>query len=148
MLKGTAARVLFGDPSLIVTDAFSAASFEITVSPKDQATLHVNAVLKNGDLKSTYTDTYYADLAKDKRQFNDCARLVFDLPEGWNAAKAVMIMNVTANGKTLEHRLVGFGVEKEGTARRLHVQVDVPSTEYMQSALRRVGARVELDVLK
>jgi hypothetical protein len=145
MLKGTASRVLFGDPALVVLDAFSSAPFSIAQKEKDGA-LHVTATLANPSLKSSYTDTYHADLARDKNLFNDRALIVADLPQGWNNVSGVEVVCVKAGGQAMQHRLVGYGVERDGEKRRLHAQVDVPSHGYMQSPFRVVGAEVELKV--
>jgi hypothetical protein len=146
MRKGTAARVLFGDPALIATDALTAAPFEIAATPSGQGTWKIVAVLKNADLKSTFTDTYHADLASDPNLFNDRALVTCELPERCGAVKDVRVAKVSARGKALANRLVGFVVEKDDTARRLHVQVDVPTSGYMQSDLRQAGATVELEI--
>ena len=50
-------------------------------------------------------------------------------------------------GKTVAHRLVGHGVESDRGSNWLHVQVDVPTEGFMQSALRTAGATVELKVV-
>jgi hypothetical protein len=145
MLKGTASRVLFGDPALMVLDAFTNAPFSIVQKEKDGA-LHVTAILSNPLLKSSYTDTYHADLARDKNLFNDRALIVADLPQGWNSVSGVEVVGVKAGGHAMQHRLVGYAVERDGDKRRLHVQVDIPSVGYMQSPFRVAGAEVELKV--
>ena len=143
MLKGTAARVLFGDPALIVTDAFTAPPFDVTVAPEGDA-LRATAVLRNAALKATFTDTYHPDLASDPNGFNDRALVSVPLPEGWSRVTQVEVVGVEAGGQALKHRLVGFGVETDGDARTCHVQVDLPSTGYMQSPFRRAGSTVTL----
>jgi hypothetical protein len=146
MLEGTASRVLFGDPSLIVVDAFTKPPFEVTTKT-DGASLRVTATLVNPLLKSTFVDTYFADMS-DPKLFNDRALVSVDLPPQWPAVKSVEVVAVRAKGKVLPHRLVGHAVEGERGARRLHVQVDVPADGYMRSALRAAGAVVELAVLQ
>ncbi|MBM4017664.1 MAG: hypothetical protein FJ288_04940 [Planctomycetes bacterium] len=146
MRNGTAARVLFGDPALIVTDAMTAPPFQVALTPAGEREWKVVATLKNPELRSTFTDTYRADLASDPTLFNDRALISCDLPEGCDGVKEVRVVRVLTQGATLPHRLVGFAVEKDMGARRLHVQVDVPTTGYMQSALRRAGATVELEI--
>jgi len=146
MLKGTASRVLFGDPAMTVLDKLAPPPFEIARTSPDNETLRVKAVLKNINLKSTFTDTYHADLASNRNLFNDRARIWCDLPKGWDAIQSVRVVKVAAGSQQLRHRLVGFGLEKEGTSRRLHVQVDVPTTGYMQSPFRQRSAVVELEV--
>ena len=78
--------------------------------------------------------------------FNDRALITCQLPEGWETARQVKVLQVTANGKTIKGRLQGFGVEKDGGALWFHAQVDLPTIGYMQSAFRTAGARVELKV--
>ncbi|MBI1901365.1 MAG: hypothetical protein HYS13_09680 [Planctomycetia bacterium] len=147
MLKGTAARVLFGDPALVPCEAFTKPPFDVTVR-EEAGALKIAAALANPKLLSTYADTYHDDLAYTKLGFNDRALIVADLPAGWDKVSAVNVVHVTASGAELRHRLVGFAVERDGDARRLHVQVDVPSDAYMQSAFRVQGAKVELEAKK
>jgi hypothetical protein len=146
MLKGTAARVLFGDPALVVTEAFTPEPFDVSVVTSGEDALQITAVLANTELLSTYTDTYHADLAANKQQFNDRALVVAQLPAGWDRVGEVRVVEVEAGGKPLEHRLVGHAVEQEGSVYRLHVQVDVPTEGYMKSRFRRLGSRVVLNV--
>jgi hypothetical protein len=146
MLNGTAARVLFGDPALIVLEPCTDPPFRIAVKPVGDNLLHVTATLANPSLKSTYTDTYHDDLARVKNQFNDRALLSVDLRDGWKSIGGVEVKGVKAGGHSLQHRLVGCGVEEEGEVRRLHVQVDVESAGFMQSPFRVADAIVELDV--
>ncbi|MBC8872729.1 MAG: hypothetical protein H8E44_25130 [Planctomycetes bacterium] len=146
MLKGTAARVLFGDPALIVTDAFTEPPFETSTAAVHSDQLRITAKLVNTELKSEFTDTYHSDLSSDKQQFNDRALVRVELPEQWEDVRSVQVTSVQAGGENLTHRLVGYAVEVDHGIRRLHVQVDVPTTGYMQSRLRRAGATVILKV--
>lgn len=146
MLMGTAARVLFGDPSLCVANPFTAPPFDVAVTRIDESTLGVKATLQNVQLKSTFTDTYYADLASNPRLFNDTARFALQLPEGWDAVSQVTVRAVSTGTGEIRHRLVGFGVEKYHQWAWLHVQIDVPTSGYMQSAFRAPGSTVELEV--
>jgi len=143
MLEGTASRVLFGDPALLLTDPCIEPPFRVESSAEGDV-LTITATLKNPRLKSTYTDTYHADLAADPNQFNDRALLVVDLPAGWSSVGKVEVLGVEAGGQALRHRLVGYAVETDDDRHTLHVQVDVPTTGYMESALRVEGARVRL----
>ncbi len=79
MLKGTAARILIGDPTLIVCDGFLPAPFSVETAEEGR-TLHVIAKVTNPDLKSTFTDTFYNDL-NPQVPFNDRALLVVKLPD-------------------------------------------------------------------
>ena len=143
MLTGAAARVLFGDPALIVTDAFAEPALDIAVEEEDDQTLRITASVRNTALKSTFTDTYYSDMSATN-QFNDRALVVCELPEGWDTVSSVEVVEVRAGSEHLPHRLIGHGVEEEGERRLLHAQVDLPSTGYMQSAFRQAGASVEM----
>jgi hypothetical protein len=151
MLHGTAARVLFGDPALIVGEKFTAPPFAIETEPNPDRILQVTslqvvATRNNSRLMSTYTDTYHSDLASDKMLFNDCARLVIDAPDYWDTVRDVRVISVTAGGEKIPHRLVAYGLEKDGDARRLHVQIDVAATGYMQSAFRSKKGTVVLEI--
>jgi hypothetical protein len=147
MLKGTAARVLFGDPAMVLGEVFVKPPFEVSLE-QDESVLRVTAILSNAGLKSTFTDTYHADMAWDPNGFNDRALITVELPEGWQQVGDVEILSVEAGGKPLRSRLVGWGVEHDGDAWRLHLQLDVPTEAYMQSKLRTTGAKVELKVTR
>jgi hypothetical protein len=147
MLIGTAARVLFGDPALVIGERFTGPPFDVTLAEQEGA-LRVTASVANLELKSTFTDTYHADLAWNENGFNDRALISVDLPQGWTNVAGVEVVSVEAKQKPLRFRLVGYGVERDGDRSRLHVQVDVPTEGYMQSKLRAVGATVVLAVTK
>jgi hypothetical protein len=141
MLHGTAARILLGDPALVVCDAFLTPPFSVkTIEEGDL--LRVTATMSNAGLKSTFTDTYYNDLNL-QAPFNDRALIIVDLPAGWETVGAVEGITINASGKPLPHRLVGHAVERDAKLRRLHVQIDVPAQGFQQSALRVAGATVE-----
>jgi hypothetical protein len=142
MLKGTAARLLFGDPALVLGDAFVPAPFKTTVEEKDDE-LRVTATVANPGLKSTFTDTYHNDL-NPQAPFNDRALLVIDLPSDWPAVGPVDVVGVKIGQQALPHRLVGHAVESDQGVRRLHMQVDVPATGFQSSAFRIFGATVEI----
>ena len=142
MLKGTAARVLFGDPALVLGDAFAPAPFRTAVGEKGDE-LRVTATVVNPGLKSTFTDTYHNDL-NAQAPFNDRALLVVDLPADWPAVGQVDVVGVKVGRQALPSCLVGHAVESDQGTRRLHVQVDVPATGFQTSAFRIVGATVEI----
>lgn len=145
MLKGTASRVLFGDPALIVGDAFAPPPFNVTAA-EEPGGLRATATVSNAALKSTFTDTYHGDL-NPKVPFNDRAWVRVDLPAGWKAG-SVEAVGVQSGGKPIPYRLVGYAVEDDGGTRRLHAQVDVRADGFMQSPLRTAGAAVELLIRK
>ena len=101
MLKGTAARVLFGDPALVVAKAFATEPFDVSVVESGAEELKITAVLANTRLMSTYTDAYYADLAANKQQFNDRALVVADLPAGWKSVSDVEVLEVSSDNRDL-----------------------------------------------
>ena len=145
MLRGTAARVLFGDPALKVGSSFAGESFEVSAAPEGEGFLIVTAVLKNDELRAGFTDTYHSDLASVRNGFNDRALVVLDLPDGFGPVDSIEVVEAkTAGGKKLPHRLVGWGVEIDGGRRRILAQVDLPSSGYMQSEFRARGSFVRL----
>ncbi|MDQ7823662.1 MAG: hypothetical protein RDV48_12755 [Candidatus Eremiobacteraeota bacterium] len=148
MLKGTASRVLFGDPSMVLCEAFTGQPFTISVKQIDDRTLQIRAALSNLQLKSTYSDTYHADLSKDKTLFNDRAMVAAPLPEGWGAVKGIKVEKMSSGSKELVHRPVGYALEKDGEKSILHVQVDVPSSGYMSSEFRQAGAEAVINVTR
>lgn len=145
MRKGTASRILFGDPALKVLDPLTPPPFSVEVVRKDEETLSVTAVVTNPHLRATYTDTYHADLS-ETNQFNDRAWIVLPLPEGWKEVSEVSVDRVESEGKAIRHRLIGFAVEEEGAVHQLHIQVDLPSTGYMTGPMRREGSKLCLTV--
>ncbi len=144
MLKGTAARVLFGDPALVPCDAFAPAPFTIIAQEKGDE-IRVTATLASISLKTSLTDTYWNDL-NSRAPFNDRALIVIDLPPSWASIEKIEPVLVKAAGVTLPHRIMGNAIEIDQEKHRLHVQVDVPATGFQQSKFRVAGATVELVV--
>jgi hypothetical protein len=145
-MKGTASRVLFGDPAMVPTPAFTKAPFDISIQNEGQNTLRVRAILINDKLKSTFTDLYHTDLALNKNAANDRALIVCKLPGGWVTIKTVDIVQVSASSKALKSRLVAFAVEKDAGNYLLHAQVEIEATGFMESNFRKKGVTVELKV--
>jgi hypothetical protein len=143
MLRGTAARVLFGDPALIVGEAFLSPPVAAAVEASGD-TLTIVATVANPDVKCNMTDTYHADLAWDPNGFNDRALVTVDLPADWQSIDGLEVVSAEAGGKPLRNRLVAWGIELDGDRTLLHAQVDVPSDAYMQSALRAKGSKIVL----
>jgi hypothetical protein len=144
MLKGTASRVLYGDPSLRVLQPFADPPFDVTFTAQGQA-LQVIATIRNLKLKSTFTETYYSEMSQTK-QFNDRALVTCKLPDDWTAVSGIARLSVTAGGQTLTGKLIGFGVEQDGGANLLHVLIDLPSTGYQEGPFRKAGAKVSFTV--
>ena len=145
MLKGTAARVLFGDPALKIMSSFSPPPFTIRQEMTGEGRMTVVASTAAPALKASYADTFHADLSRTK-QFNDRAWIVVDLPDDWPGPGRLEIQSVSAGGQEIEHRLIGQALEQEGGKQRLHVQIDTVSTGYLEGPLRQAGASVTLQV--
>lgn len=145
MLKGTAARVLFGDPAMRMMAAFTPPPFRVQGERNPGGGLAIEAVLENVDLKSTFTETYFSDLSRTG-QFNDRVLVNCPLPGGTRAIRSIEELSVVAGGRELSPRLVGFGLERDGDALRLHVLADLPSTAYQEGPLRQKGARIRFKV--
>lgn len=147
MLRGTASRVLFGDPALKVGRAFASAGLDVSAVSAADGSLTVTVRMRNDNLRSSFTDTYHSDLAAVNNGFNDRALISLELPAGFGVVNAVEVLEATAaGGKKLVHRLIGWGVEIDGGRRRLHAQIDLPSSGYMQSEFRTTGSTVRLSV--
>jgi len=146
MLCGTASRVLFGDPALIIAPPFLKPPFEITVTSDGVDKLRVTAVLVNQELTATFTDTYHSDLAADSNQFNARALLQLPLPAEWTAVRDITELLVKTKTNKLKARMVGQAVEQDFGATWLHLQVDLPSTGFMQSPFRTNGAEIGFSV--
>jgi hypothetical protein len=144
MLKGTAARLLFGDPALVLCKAFTPEPFTTALTEKE-GVLYVTATLANPGLLSTFTNTFTNNL-NQQAPFNDRARIEVELPEKWKTVGQVKVLGVKAGGQTIPHQLVGQGLERDQGILRLHVQVDVPAQGFQQSAFRAEGATVELEI--
>lgn len=145
MLSGTAARVLFGDPSMIVTDAIVGPPFDTRLEETPRS-LKVVATLSDPELKCSLTDTYYSDLSRIPNMYNDRALVEIPVPKNWEGECNVEVVDVKAHGKPLKHRLVGQAIENDSGKRLLHIQVDVESDGFMKSAFRNRGSKVELQV--
>ncbi|MFH1368068.1 MAG: hypothetical protein ABII64_02950 [Elusimicrobiota bacterium] len=147
MMRGTASRVLFGDPALIVTDPITEPPFIIEFNNKTKSRIMLKAILKNARLMSSYTDTFYSDMS-DTKQFNDRALIDFVLPIEWDSIGSLKVIDVTAGDKHPAFKLIGYSVEKDGENNILHVQVDLTSEGFMSSSFRSEGSEVELLILR
>jgi hypothetical protein len=144
MINGTASRLLFGDPSLVVTPAFTAPPFQTTFQTDDPDRTIMAAQLVNNHLKSWFTDTYYSDLCAPQVPFNDRALITARLPDRLPGVAEVEVLSVSTDDPIPRYRLVGFAVERDRGHRVIHVQVDAPATGYMQSKLRNPKAVIRL----
>jgi hypothetical protein len=154
MRKGTASRVLFGDPALIPFAAFAKPVLESTCAAEGAA-LRISAKVANPELVNLLTDTYHADLSADPTLFNARALVTVRLPDGWERVSSVELTRVAPArsflaklagqaSPAIKHRVVGFAIEENGGERFLHVQVDFSSTGYRESPFNREGSILEL----
>jgi hypothetical protein len=130
MLFGTASRILFGDPAFQPFEAVTRPPFELSQHDDDKWV----ATMNNTGLRSTFTDTFHSDLSKP---FNDRVRLRIPLQDN---AESFQIEDLKIDID--EHRLVGQALEKEGSKRWAHLQVDCPAEALFQSDLRKKGANL------
>ncbi|OGD10427.1 MAG: hypothetical protein A2Y86_08875 [Candidatus Aminicenantes bacterium RBG_13_62_12] len=144
MLKGTASRVLFGDPALKIMEPVASPPLDVTLSPESGRVV-ITARVRNPALKTTFADTYYSDLSRTG-QFNDRLLITCEWPDAPKDISRVVVEHVTAGGEALPHRLVGWAFEEDGGRTLLHVQVDVLSTGYLDSPLRAAGAECRVVV--
>jgi hypothetical protein len=148
MLKGTASRVLFGDPSLKLLPPLSIEKpLDITVG-QGQGKLIIGAVMNNPEYKAIFTNTFHDDLAFKKNMFND--RVLLDIPlfSGFESAATIEVLGAANGPIRIQHKLRGWAVEKDTGDHFLCVQVDLASKGYMQSEWRNKGAAVGIQVQK
>ena len=146
MLKGTASRILFGDPSMKIMSAIDApAPLDISMENRGSV-LVVGAIMNNPEYKSLFTDTYHDYIAFQQNMFNDRVVISVELPEGFETPETVKVLGAANGSKVIRNRLQGWGVEMDNGRRTLHVQVDLASTGYMQSEWRNKGAAVGIEV--
>ncbi len=145
MLKGTAARILFGDPTLAPMASFTRSPFAVTTTAGEAGSLKIVATLQNTALKATYTNTFENGLSGNS-PFNDRALLTIELPAGQTKVSEVKLAKIVAAGAQLNGSLVGYAVEHDEGRNLLHVHIDVPSTAFMAGPLRHSGSTIELSV--
>lgn len=145
MLGGTATRVLFGDPSMSVTNAILSPPLDVKTEQRADG-LRIVATVSDPEIKCSLADTFYSDLSRTPNMYNDRALLVVPLPATWRGGCAVEVVGVAAGTKPLKNRLVGYAIETDGKEKQLHVQVDIESDSFMKSPFRVPGAKVELKV--
>ena len=146
MLKGTASRVLFGDPSLRLLKPLPVEKpLEVTID-REPEKLVIGAIMNNPEYKAIFTDTYHDDLAFRKNMFNDRVLFFLKLPSGFENPSSVRVLGA-ANGPTrIKYRLHAWSVENDGGEYFLHVQVDLASQGFMESDWRNAGAAVGIEV--
>ncbi len=148
MMSGTAARLLFGDPSLVLNEAIVSPPLAIRIE-EQAGVLNVILTVTDPELKCSLTDTYYSDLSKTPNMYNDRALITIPVPPDWKGIGNVEVINVfDAGGKPLKHRLIGFAVEEDQGRRFLHIQTDIESDAFMKSSFRSRGSVVRLRIGK
>ncbi len=125
MLYGTASRVLFGDPAVVL---------ELPRVAAPLALAEGEVRVQNPALAASLTDTFAGDLCSTPNMFN--ARAVFLLS---GQKSPVTITGVTVGQKALRYRVVGQAVE---LGRGLRVQVDCESTGMFRSPFFSRQARI------
>jgi hypothetical protein len=144
MLRGTASRVLFGDPALAAGGRLVGPALKVETGAHADGGRLVTVTVANPAMRSTLTDTFHADLSADGMLFNDRALVAVDLPADHPAVQSVEILSAEVGGKALRHRLVSWVVEEDLGARRLLIQVDFAATAFMQGPFRTSGATLTL----
>ena len=140
MLYGTAARLLFGDPTLRVTPKLHEPPLAAEVADIPDGTVRVTLRVEDPEIPFSLMDTFHCDLAAQTMGFND--RLYATVPWGVRAGPTAASVEAVVGAETARTRLVGQAVEEIGGQRLLHVQVDVESTGYQQGPIRTAGASV------
>ncbi|MFW6140438.1 MAG: hypothetical protein ACOC5S_03695 [Acidobacteriota bacterium] len=148
MLKGTASRVLFGDPSLKIMKPLSVEKpLKMTVE-NQQEKLIIGAIMNNPQYKAIFTDTFHDYLAFQKNMFNDKVLFFILLPSGFENPSSVKVLGAAHGPTTIKYKLQGWGVEQDRESIFLHAQVDLASQGFMQSEWRNKGAAVGIEVQK
>ncbi len=143
MLYGTAARVLFGDPTAHPVARVSPGPFKISVEQQGKGYV-ARVQLMNPLVKYSLQDTFHSHLSADKRQFNDRIYVRIPLPRGVTEVTGLTVRSARRGKQDLEHELMAHAVEALDGRYWLHVQVDFPTTGYQQSAMR--SSRTELHI--
>jgi hypothetical protein len=148
MLKGTASRVLLGDPSLRIMDPLPLEEpLKFTIEKKPDK-LTIGAIMDNPQYKAIFTDTFHDTLAFKKNMFNDRALFSIPLPSGFENPSSVQVLGAAHGPTPIKYKLQGWAVEQDRGTHILHVQVDLESQAFMQSEWRNKGAAVGLEVQK
>ncbi len=148
MLKGTASRVLFGDPSLKIMNPLPLEKpLELTLE-KQPDKLIIGAIMNNPLYKAIFTDTFHDYLAFQKNMFNDRALFSIQLPSGFEDPSSVKVLGAANGPTTIKYKLQGWAKEKDRNNHLLHIQVDLASQGFMKSEWRNKGAAVGIEVQK
>lgn len=146
MLKGTASRVLYGDPSLRIIKPLPVEKPLTLTKDFESEKLIIGAIMNNPQYKAIFTDTFHDYLAFRKKMFNDRALFCVQLPSGFENPSSVKVLGAANGPKTIKYKLQGWGVECDRRTHLLHVQVDLASQGFMQSEWRNKGAAVGIAV--
>jgi hypothetical protein len=145
MLRGTAARILFGDPTLCPVKAFTKPPVTVKILPKGDSELRIEISPENLQLKAAFTNTFAADLSNGN-PFNDRVHVKVALPETWQKVSEVKLEKVSAAGKEINGRLVGYAAEQDRGNLFLHLQIDLPASGYMTGDFRRPDSNITLTI--
>jgi len=148
MLKGTASRVLLGDPSLRIMKPFSLEKPLKFTLDQESEKLTIGTIMNNPQYRAIFTDTFHDTLAFQKNMFNDRALFSIPLPSGFENPSSVQVLGAANGPTTIEYKLQGWAVEKDRDTSLLHIQVDLASQGFMKSEWRNKGAAVGLEVQK
>lgn len=145
MLRGTAARVLFGDPTVCPLRAFTRPPIKVNISTLADSGLRVELSPENLLLKASFANTFAAELANGN-PFNDRAHAKVPLPENLPEISEVLLEKISAGGKEMKGRLVGYAVEQDQGSNFLHLQIDLPANGYLTGDFRRQDANIILTI--
>ncbi len=121
MLRGAAARVLFGDPSMRPLKRAAASPVVRAFWGREHRTLILRPA--NDDIRGSFTNIFRSGLG-GVRGMNGKLHCAVVLPDGWNRRP----VSVSAKGRRGKI-VTGFpttAIESWGGRRYLHVQVDIP----------------------
>jgi len=144
MLYGTASRLLFGDPRLRLCGPVNDPALRVHEPVGTGDVLSTIAKVANQNVGFSMMDTFESDMATQTNGFNDRVYMEVLLPPGVQVADVTA--DAIADGKPVTCRVVGYAVEEWGRERRLHAQVDLPSTGYQRGPIRTKAATVTLTI--
>jgi hypothetical protein len=124
-------------------DALHEPALSVTSGQETAGGVRALATVEHPGIAFSLMNTFEGDKAVQQGGFNDRVYVQIPLRSSMNVGD----VTATATGKeTLSSRVVGAAVESWQGERRLHVQVDLPSTGYQKGPIRKRGANVEIVV--
>ena len=100
---------------------------------------------ENLQLKAAFTNTFAADLSNGN-PFNDRVHVKVALPETWQKVSEVKLEKISAAGKDINGRLIGYAAEQDRGNLFLHLQIDLPASGYMTGDFRRPDSNITLTI--